>query len=213
MLKLILFLVTCGQFTVEVLPTVQRFTVAVQEPEDKPSREWYLVSETYCVHCPAAKAAFLAKGWPKQNILTIAECKAKFGITAPHVPYEFQEPEKSIAVTPDEGKSVVVLEKTDNPNRFSFSARSAPRTQAELNAESHLLNSHGISVSGLSLSEMKAIHDQAHGGNPASWHFPGRASIPATQPVSRVTSSCPGGVCRPQQQFTTRRRGLFGWRR
>jgi len=56
-------------------------------------RQWYLVSEPWCSACPAAKARFLKLGWPKENILTIAQCEARFGFRPDHVPFEFGEPE------------------------------------------------------------------------------------------------------------------------
>lgn len=71
----------------------------IVQPSPKP-RQFYLVSESWCQHCPAAKRRFLAKGWPERNVLTIAECKRRFGFTVPSVPYEFGEPvaAKSVSV-------------------------------------------------------------------------------------------------------------------
>lgn len=68
--------------------------------ETKPKRrEWYLVSESWCKHCPAAKAVFLGKGWPEANVLTIAECEARFGFRPSHVPFEFGEPQQTQRAT------------------------------------------------------------------------------------------------------------------
>lgn len=64
--------------------------VVVQQPAQQ--RQWYLVSESYCTACRPAKKAFKAKGWPDSNILTIAECQAKFGFSPPHIPFEFGDP-------------------------------------------------------------------------------------------------------------------------
>lgn len=82
----------------------------VTAEEEKPAakqtrREWYLVSESWCAACPAAKKRFLSLGWPKQNILTIDECEQKFGFRPPHVPFEFGDPNwkaevNSVAETP-----------------------------------------------------------------------------------------------------------------
>lgn len=58
----------------------------------KPQRQWYLVSEPWCTYCPAAKAKFLAKGWSEKNILTRAQCEARFGFVPDRVPFEFGEP-------------------------------------------------------------------------------------------------------------------------
>lgn len=115
---------------------------------------------------------------------------------------------RTVEVTPDGGKSVVILKTTETPNRFSFSTKSsttAPisvRSQAEIDAENHLRNTHGITVSGLSLAEMEAIHDKAHGGS--GYHFPGRASLPILRSSS---GNCPTGNCP-----TTNSSFLF-WRR
>jgi hypothetical protein len=55
-------------------------------------REWYLVSESWCQNCPAAKRRFRSLGWPESNILTIAECERRFGFRPGHVPFEFGDP-------------------------------------------------------------------------------------------------------------------------
>lgn len=51
----------------------------------------FLVSESWCPSCPAAKARFLAAGNPSSNVLTIAQARSRFGISVPHVPYEFTQ--------------------------------------------------------------------------------------------------------------------------
>ena len=55
-------------------------------------RQQFLVSESWCHACPAAKQRFRALGWPEANILTIAECRQRFGFSVPHVPYLFDDP-------------------------------------------------------------------------------------------------------------------------
>ena len=77
---------------VEVDPVVSVVPVIRIEPVVKTHRQFYLVSESWCSHCPARKRAFLAKGWPAKNVLTIAECQRRFGFRVPFVPYEFGEP-------------------------------------------------------------------------------------------------------------------------
>lgn len=84
-----------GQFTVEVIPQVQSFSVVVQDLPAAPIksvRQWYLVSEPWCGACPQAKARFLKLGWPPQNVLTISQCRTRFGFRVPYVPYEFGWP-------------------------------------------------------------------------------------------------------------------------
>lgn len=56
--------------------------------------QWYLVSESWCQHCPAAKAKFIGKGWPAENVLTIAEARERFGVSVSSIPFEFPEPVK-----------------------------------------------------------------------------------------------------------------------
>lgn len=88
------FLLLCSMATADdIFKPTGRYAV------QSSSRQWYLVSESWCVNCPAAKTRFLAKGWSPANVITIAECKARFGFTVPHVPYEFAEP-KLVAVHP-----------------------------------------------------------------------------------------------------------------
>lgn len=77
------------------------------------TRTRYLVSESWCVNCPARKELFKANGWPEKNIITIVQCEQMFGFRPPHVPYEFIEPEVKV------------------------------RTVSEQNAERHLRTVHG----------------------------------------------------------------------
>ena len=62
-------------------------------------RQFYLVSEAWCSNCPRAKAAFLAKGWPKENILTLDECQSRFGFRPSGIPFEFGEPQAAVKKT------------------------------------------------------------------------------------------------------------------
>jgi len=72
-------------------------------------------------------------------------------------------------------------------------------------------------------AEMVATHNRLHGGG--QWTWPGDLAthlqtahgvnvVKTIQPVQRVQSNCPGGVCpnRPVQRVT-RQRGFFRWRR
>jgi hypothetical protein len=95
----ILLLACLQQFTVEVTtPPVFIVDVQTQHQEKKAEkvtqRQWYLVSESWCSNCPRAKKAFLAKGWPESNVLTLAQCQQKFGFRPSHVPFEFGEPQQ-----------------------------------------------------------------------------------------------------------------------
>ena len=121
------------------------------------TRTRYLVSEPWCGACPAAKVRFKAKGFPESQIITIAEAKARFGIVVRGVPFEFEAD-------------------TEPPQS---SPQSPTRTAAESAAEKHFKDTHGITVSGLSMAEMESIHDGAHGG--PQYHFPA-----VSQPVYRT---------------------------
>lgn len=50
--------------------------------------ERYLVSESWCPHCPAAKAAFIASGGKPANVISIAQAR-ELGVTVTGIPYEF----------------------------------------------------------------------------------------------------------------------------
>lgn len=52
------------------------------------SKERYLVSESWCPNCPAAKRKFLESGGKPENIITIKQAKA-LGETVSAVPHEF----------------------------------------------------------------------------------------------------------------------------
>ena len=54
-----------------------------------PTTERWLVSEDWCVNCPAAKARFKAAGNDASHIITIAQAKSDHGITVTGIPYEF----------------------------------------------------------------------------------------------------------------------------
>jgi len=75
-------------------------TVADQDTAVVKRREWYLVSESWCSHCPAAKKRFLGLGWPQTNILTLDECQRRFGFKPASIPFEFGEPESAVEKTP-----------------------------------------------------------------------------------------------------------------
>lgn len=81
-------------------PETVKPPVVVQKPVTLQTkrREWYLVSEPWCVYCPRAKEVFLAKGWSEDNVISRAECQRRFGFTPSTVPYEFGEPLQSTAV-------------------------------------------------------------------------------------------------------------------
>jgi len=49
----------------------------------------WLVSESWCVNCEAAKARFKAAGNPDSRIITIAEAKRLHGRSVSSIPYEF----------------------------------------------------------------------------------------------------------------------------
>ena len=54
----------------------------------KVSQRW-LVSESWCVNCPAAKARFIASGNDSSRVITIAEAKRRHGRIVASVPHEY----------------------------------------------------------------------------------------------------------------------------
>lgn len=77
-------------------------------------RQRFLVSETWCPSCPAAKARFLAAGNSPSNVLTIAQARSRFGIVVPHVPYEFTQD----VVVSSQQKAVSTPARTSTPQRL-----------------------------------------------------------------------------------------------
>lgn len=145
MFTILALMMFSDQFTVEVLPFVQRFTVVVIEPakvvERRPPvvaapvvpvrRQRYLVSEPWCGHCPAAKKRFLGIGWPDSNVITIDECERRFGFRPKSIPYEFDEPVQSPSV------------------------KAVKPVKTSLRSMSH--------------REMVQLHNNLHGGIPHTW--------------------------------------------
>lgn len=66
----------------------QMKTLTTSAPPQKVVVHW-LVSESWCPSCPAAKAKFLAEGHPASNILTIAQARSRHGIITKYVPYRY----------------------------------------------------------------------------------------------------------------------------
>lgn len=64
-------------------------------------------------------------------------------------------------------------------------------TPTESQTRGHLEREHGVSTDGMSHQQMLDLHDSLHDG---------RSRTVLRQDV-RVRSSCPGGVCPPQQRF------------
>lgn len=68
-----------------------------------PHSERWLVSESWCKYCPAAKSKFLASGGRSDHIITMAECQSLFGFTH-NPPYEFTRPSPSTKTQTNEFK-------------------------------------------------------------------------------------------------------------
>lgn len=60
--------------------------------------ERFLVSESWCIHCPAAKARFLSAGGRPENVITIEEARNRFGMQVRSVPFEFET--STVAASP-----------------------------------------------------------------------------------------------------------------
>jgi len=162
---------------------------AKEEPVKQTRREWYLVSEPWCSACPAAKRRFLDKGWPKENILSLAECQAKFGFQPDHVPFEFGDPNWKQTLSAEPAKSPGV------PKLFGRIGTSHESRQTLVD---HLLNDSihkgrhtSAELEALTDQQLSDLHDKEH--NTASG-----------------TSSTTHWTIQPQRVQTVRRkRGLF----
>jgi hypothetical protein len=172
--------------TLERTDNPTRFKFSSKMPA-KPQRQWYLVSEPWCGSCPVAKARFLSLGWSQENILTIAQCEAKFGFRPDHVPFEFGEP---VAMT---------------SSIYNGKAGSSHQNRGTL--INHLLTE-GIhsgrhtsqALNAMTDGELGSLHEADHGDKPTS------------QPVRIQQSACPGGNCPAPTNRAQRRGGLLrGW--
>lgn len=147
--------------------------VAIQPVQTK---QWFLVSEPWCSHCPAAKRTFLLKGWPVSNVLTIAQCKERFGFSVPYVPYEFGMDVSSPSPRPEN-----VLQNATKPYTQKMSHSEMVSLHNSLHGggswtwpgdlENHLREQHGVSTT------------------------VSKSTQTVSRPVQRNVSSCPNGVC------------------
>lgn len=167
---------------------------AKPEPPKQTRREWYLVSEPWCVYCPAAKKRFLSLGWPEANVLTLDECEKKFGFRPSKVPFEFGDPNwktESTSVTRTPAKSdgqIFGRTGTSHESRetlikhlLSDGIHAGKHTSAELSA--------------MTDEQLDSLHNREHNqsaGTPASTTWTIRTQQPRVQ---------------------TRRRGFLFWRR
>lgn len=67
--------------------------------------EKYLVSEPWCVNCPAAKRRFIAAGNPESHIIDTAEARNTHKQVFSSIPYEFQVPDVVTYRQPDSYRS------------------------------------------------------------------------------------------------------------
>ena len=206
MLKVALLIITCYQFTVEVVEPIPTFTVDAQTPHAVPEvveveNDYYIARFTasYCVPCHvyenSGKWDRLKKRFPRSVVVDV-ETTTTWNSEVDRIPCFWLirrstgRPVKKWPV----GKIVEIetIEEVIQELKEPISSCSpdskqvvpvSARSQAEIDAENHLLNTHGISVSGLSLAEMEVIHDKAHGGS--EYHFP----------ILPSYNSCPSGNC------------------
>ncbi len=132
LLMMLLLLIPAEEFTVEVL-TTPAFTVDVttEKPEPKavpqitfeasPPRsgivetkatvkERWLVSETWCANCPAAKARFKSSGGKSENVITIADSLRLHARVIDSVPREYTIDKELTLLNPAEYRSVQQME-------------------------------------------------------------------------------------------------------
>lgn len=83
------------------------------------------------------------------------------------------------------------------------------------NISTHLSSTHGVDVSGMSVSDQLRLHDSMHeaerGSSTVRYSVANPVQYSTSQPVRSYvrSSSCPGGVC-PMPSRTTTRFRLFG---
>lgn len=146
------------------VPTITFHMVAQASPslvtsKWKSTQHW-LISEPWCSACPAAKRRFLAAGYPAENILSIAEAKARHGKTTSYVPYEYTTQEEITVVQPPSYR-------TQWPMKSSLNGTHTPTKTALLN---HLRkdgphqNKQWASwhIESWSKEQLAALHDDDH---------------------------------------------------
>ena len=125
-------------------------------------RQWYLVSEEWCRACPPKKKAFLAKGWPRKNIITLAQCQAMFGFQPSGIPYEFPDP-KWVEI-----KTETVIQPQVKPGFYDPTIYDGQPGSSHQNRQSlinHLIREHAqnsAQLNGLSDSALNDLHNQMH---------------------------------------------------
>ncbi len=124
--------------------------LAYSEPAGVVSERW-LVSEQWCINCPAAKTAFIASGGKRENIITIQQAKDRHGMLVSGIPYEY--------TTEVKPKPPVVAAKSAAPryNIYNGGRGSSHANRASL--INHLLNE-GVHKGQHSLAELNAMTDQ-----------------------------------------------------
>lgn len=125
----------------------------------KTTQHW-LISEPWCSACPAAKRRFLAAGYPPENILSIAEAKARHGKTTSYVPYEYTTQEEITVVQPPSYR-------TQWPMKSSLNGTHTPSKASLLNhlrADGPHKNKHWASwhIESWSKEQLAALHDDDH---------------------------------------------------
>ena len=114
-------------------------------------RQWYLVSEDWCVNCPRAKRLFRSKGWPEDNILTIEKCYERFGFRPKSIPFEFGEPVKAAAAKSSTGCGC------------SSACTCGCQSGGDCNC------GHAVQRTQSSQADLIQLHNRLHGGVSWSW--------------------------------------------
>jgi len=185
-------------------PAATQPTVAASpEKRTETITERWLVSESWCPHCPSAASQFKSSGGSADHILTIAEASRRHGKTVTRVPFEY---------TTTTQQTVTETPSATSPIDYCPVPPSAPAVAQQKVSMSH--------------SEMVALHNRLHGGG--SWTWPGdlethlntRHGVSTTRTVNTTTAtstpspttpvkvqraaSCPTGTC-PAPQYTYRK--------
>jgi hypothetical protein len=155
------------------------------------TRQWYLVSEPWCAACPAAKAKFIAKGWPESNVLTINQCQSRFGFRVPYVPYEFGEPIQRAVVGTQYNSAPRALMSHSDQVALHNSLHGGGQWTWPGNLSEHLQSVHGVSTNATA---------QNHGTNSNTGSRSNFRTVSCGQNYNRRARSasrqrCPAGGC------------------
>ncbi len=148
-------------------------------------KERWLVSESWCRNCPAAKARFLASGGSKDNVITIAKALELHGQVIDSVPREYTTDKEITLLNPAQYRSVekmeVLLEGSSRPGK--------DRILKHLRTGGPHQGKHwqAWSLESWSAEQLYALHDDDHAEN-----------VPTFESEPPVVAAISGAQLNPQ---------------